>query len=452
MLANGERQVAPDLSGIRRDHVARYEWAAAMGWGTAVDVGCGIGYGASILADAGAETFAFDRDADALDYARAHYAAGPGRRLSYVRADADDQGFCASFRRDVAVAFEVIEHLADPWPMLRGLREGCRVLLASVPNESVFPFRNHKFHHRHYTREAFEALLNECGWFVTQWWGQAGPESEVARDVEGRTLIAVCAPRPQAQQGPRPAARPVPDHVALIGLGRSRSLFFDLACSLGGAAAWCDEVWGINMIGGVARCDRVFHMDDVAVQEARAAADPDGNIAGMLKWLKTHPGPVYTSVVRDGYPGLVAFPLEDVLNAKLDSNGGAPYFNTTTAYAVAYAIHIGVKRLSLFGVDYTVPAGAASPAHHKLERGRACVEFWLGVAAARGMEITIAETSSVLDACEPPEGRLYGYDGVDVRLGRAGGRLTVTMTPKALPTADEIDKRYAHLRAAAAQG
>jgi hypothetical protein len=29
-------------------------------------------------------------------------------------------------------------------------------------------------------------------------------------------------------------------------------------------------------------CDRVFHMDDIAVQEIRAAANPDGNIAAML--------------------------------------------------------------------------------------------------------------------------------------------------------------------------
>lgn len=234
----------------------------------------------------------------------------------------------------------------------------------------------------------------------------------------------------------------VPAHVAIVGLGPSCSMFFELTRRLGGISAWCDEVWGINAIGDVLRCDRIFHMDDVRIQEARAAEKPEGNIAAMLKWLKAHPGPVYTSVVRDGYPGLVAFPLEAVLNAKHDSNGGAPYFNSTAAYAIAYAIHIGVKQISLFGLDYTLPN-----AHHG-EQGRACCEFWLGIAAARGIEITIPDSSTLMDACAPPAERLYGYDCVEVRLvDQPDGSVKVTMTERAtIPTAAEIEARYDHTK------
>lgn len=233
-----------------------------------------------------------------------------------------------------------------------------------------------------------------------------------------------------------------PAHVAIVGLGPSCVTFFELTRRLGGMSAWCDEVWGINAIGDVLRCDRVFHMDDVRIQEARATAKPDGNIAAMLKWLKTHPGPIYTSVVREGYPGLVAFPLQEVLNAKHDSNGGAPYFNSTAAYAIAYAIHIGVKQISLFGLDYTMPN-----AHHA-EQGRACCEFWLGIAAARGIEITVPETSTLMDGCARPEHRLYGYDCVDVRLvDRQDGSVDVVMTEREkVPTAEEIEARYDHNR------
>jgi hypothetical protein len=233
-----------------------------------------------------------------------------------------------------------------------------------------------------------------------------------------------------------------PAHVAIIGLGPSCTTFFELTRRLGGVSAWCDEVWGINSIGDVLRCDRVFHMDDLRVQEARAAARPDSNIAAMVKWLKTHPGPVYTSVVREGYPGLVAFPLQDVLNAKHDSNGGAPYFNSTAAYAIAFAIHIGVKKISLFGLDYT-----RANAHHG-EQGRACCEFWLGIAAARGIEILLPDTTALMDACEPPERRLYGYDCADVRLqDRADGGVDVVITDRGtVPTAEEIEARYDHER------
>ena len=232
----------------------------------------------------------------------------------------------------------------------------------------------------------------------------------------------------------------VPDHVTIVGLGPSCATFFELTRRLGGVSAYCNEVWGINAMGDVLRCDRVFHMDDLRVQEARAAANPESNIAAMVAWLKKHPGPVYTSVVRDGYPGLVAFPLEAVLNRSGDRNGGAPYFNSTTAYAVAFAIHIGVSRISLFGIDYTL-----ANSHHA-EQGRACVEFWLGIAAARGIQITIPETSSLMDACATDSDRLYGYDGVDVHLlDQEDGSVKVEMTERAtLPTAAEIEARYDH--------
>jgi hypothetical protein len=236
-----------------------------------------------------------------------------------------------------------------------------------------------------------------------------------------------------------PADNP-PAHIAIVGLGPSCATFFELTRRLGGSSAYCDEVWGINAIGDVLRCHRVFHMDDVRVQELRAAAKPDTNIAAMLRWLKKHPGPVYTSIIREGYPGLVAFPLQDVLNRGLDSNGGAPYFNSTAAYAIAFAIFIGVKRISLFGLDYTL-----ANSHHS-EQGRACCEFWLGIAAARGIEITIPDTSSLLDACAPADQRVYGYDCVDVHLkDQDDGSVKVEFTEKEKqPTAEDIEARYDH--------
>lgn len=248
-----------------------------------------------------------------------------------------------------------------------------------------------------------------------------------------------------ANDASTPAARSpgsVPSHVAIVGLGPSCVTFFELTRRLGGVSAYCDEVWGINALGDVLACDRVFHMDDVKVQEARAAAKPDGNIAAMLRWLKTHPGPVYTSRVRPGYRGLVAFPLEAVLSAGYDGHGGAPYFNSTAAYAVAFAIHIGVKRVSLFGLDYTLPNA------HDAEKGRACVEFWLGAAAARGIEISVPPSTSLLDACAPAAERLYGYDCVDVEIAeRAAGGLRVTFTERPEPVdAAAIERRYDHRR------
>lgn len=444
MLANGERQVAPELSGIRRDHVARYEFAAGQlaPGSRVIDLACGVGYGAAVLADAGHTVVALDRSVEAIEYAKAHYNSRA--RVSHEVADVSKIAFRAE--HDAAVCFETIEHLEDPLPMLRELNRVAPLLIASVPNEQVFPHEGRiKFHFRHYTRGQFRALLEQAGYRVTAWWGQAGRTSEVEPDIEGRTLIAVAQRAdatgvvivpPQVVQADMP---PVPDHVAIVGLGPSGMQFFELIRGLGGKSAYCDEVWGINAIGDTFRCDRIFHMDDVRVQEARAAARPGSNIAAMLKWLRTHPGPVYTSVVREGYPGLVAFPLEDVLNRKHDSNGSAPYFNSTAAYAIAYAVHIGVKRISLFGLDFTYPN------RHHAERGRACCEFWLGVAAARGIEITVPDGTSMMDACEPERTRLYGYDCVDVFLhNQDDGTVRVEMTEREAPGADEVERAYDH--------
>lgn len=436
-LHSGERQVAPGLSGIRRDHVARYEFARSLipGGSAVIDVACGVGYGSALLADAGHAVTAYDRSPDAIGYALEHYRR---ENVTYRTSDVSDGVEFPS--ADVAVSFETIEHLADPRPMLRALCSAAPMLIASVPNEAVFPYRGQLFHHRHYTKPAFARLLDETGWQVTGWFGQAGPESEVEADIQGRTLIAVCRRKPD---GARVSVdEDAPGHVAIVGLGPSFAVLPEMSRRLGGISAYCDEVWGINAVGDVLRCDRVFHMDDVRIQELRAEARPGGNIAAMLRWMRVHPGPIYTSVVRPGYPGLVPFPLEEVLNAGHDSNGGAPYFNNTAAYAIAFAVHIGVKRVSLFGIDFTRPNA------HEAEQGRACCEFWLGIAAARGIEITVPEQSTLMDACAPEAERLYGYDCVDVTFREGDdGRLKVMMAERAeIPTAAEIERRYDHTR------
>ncbi len=432
-LVSGERQVAPTADGIRRDHVARYQWALGhlAPKSKVLDMACGVGYGSDILASAGHIVVGVDNNREAISYAREHYADNGAMFKQLDAKDIQLKGF------DAVICFETIEHIEDPRSLLRAFRKAAPKLISSVPNESVFPFRNYKFHFRHYHRHEFADLLEACGWAPTSWHGQAGSESEVEADIEGRTLIAI------SEHGAF-SGKDAPAHVAIVGLGPSAAIFSELTKRLGGNSAYCDEVWGLNAIGDVLACDRIFHMDDMRIQEARAELRPDSNIARMVQWLKKHPGPVYTSIVRDGYPGMTAFPLEDVLNGGYDSNGGAPYFNSTAAYAIAYAVHIGVKRISLFGIDYTF-ANA-----HQAEQGRACCEFWLGIAAARGIEITIPEQSTLMDACAPARERLYGYDCVDIAFSERGdGGLAVTMTERDradIPTAEEIERRYDHKR------
>ena len=225
-----------------------------------------------------------------------------------------------------------------------------------------------------------------------------------------------------------------PGHVVILALGPTLEDYIDRVKRLGSRKRFADEVWGINAVGDIVQCDRVFHMDDVRVQEIRAAEFPDGNIAAMLGWLRTHKGPVYTSIPREGYPGLVAYPLQDVVNSTKHA-----YFNSTVAYAVALAIHEGAREISLFGVDFTYPN------RHHAEKGRACVEFWLGIASERGIEIGLPERTSLLDMIEPDAEKFYGFDLAEVAIEGPIGGSTVTLKPRETePTAAEIEARYDH--------
>lgn len=224
--------------------------------------------------------------------------------------------------------------------------------------------------------------------------------------------------------------------MAIVGLGPSLSAYVDLCRRLGGRRRVADETWVINALGDTLAHDRVFHMDDVRIQEIRAAARPDSNIAAMLRWMRAHPGPIFTSRPHPDYPGLQAFPLADVVE-----DLGDAYFNSTVAYAVGYAIHLKVESISLYGVDYTYPNS------HHAEKGRACVEYWLGVAVQRGIAVYVAESSSLMDMVE---GRpLYGFGAMgslDVALSRdEAGHVQVQVTERpALPTAEEIEAAYDH--------
>lgn len=433
MLNNGERQVAPSVDGIRRDHVARYEWAASQlpPGSRVLDLACGVGYGAWILAQAGHHVVAMDKSHEAISYAREHYLH-PNISFCYCDAE-EDLEFHGC---DAVVCFETLEHLKEPLLLLKKFHAAAPILLASVPNEEVFPYQNIKFHHRHYTREQFKTLLGEAGFLPIAMFGQAGPHSEVEAGCNGRTVIAYCQRKPEGsvQEIETPKAS-APQHVVILGLGPSLESYLDHVKRLGSRHAFADEVWAINALGDIVQCDRIFHMDDVRIQEQRAKLLPDSNIAQMVRWLKKHPGPIYTSRAHPDYPGLVEFPLQEVLN-----DGGFAYFNSTAAYAIAYAMHIGVKQISLFGLDYTLPNA------HNGEKGRACCEFWLGLAAARGILINISEKSSMMDACEPDDQKLYGYDCVDVTItDDADGRAQVAFKEKAsIPTAEEIERRYDH--------
>jgi glycosyltransferase involved in cell wall biosynthesis/SAM-dependent methyltransferase len=91
-----------------QEHLARYLFASQICRGKRVlDVGCGVGYGAHLLASRGAaQVTAFDISEAAVQHALEYYSHP---KIEYLVASAED--FSISGRYDVVTCFELIEHL-----------------------------------------------------------------------------------------------------------------------------------------------------------------------------------------------------------------------------------------------------------------------------------------------------------------------------------------------------
>jgi SAM-dependent methyltransferase len=204
---------------LLNEHMARYTFATRLARGKRVlDAGCGAGYGSAELARAAERVVGVDRAPDAIEFARAHYAAA---NLTFEEASCEALPYAqGSF--ELVVAFEVIEHLVD-W---RGfLREARRVLVpsgqlvVSTPNklyytESRGPDGANPFHVHEFDFEEFRAELtavfphvslfleNHVEGFTFQP-HEPGSTAEVRVDAgepapdESHFFVAVCANRQQ---------------------------------------------------------------------------------------------------------------------------------------------------------------------------------------------------------------------------------------------------------------
>src|SRR5687767_5651358 len=125
---------------IHYEHLQRYEWARHLVRGKRVlDLGCGEGYGAFLLARDAREVVGVDIDADTIVHARNRYGS-LRRKLTFIEGaltevPADQRTF------DVVVCFEALEHITEHDRMFaevrRVLAEG-GVLVVSTPNRRAY--------------------------------------------------------------------------------------------------------------------------------------------------------------------------------------------------------------------------------------------------------------------------------------------------------------------------
>lgn len=209
------------------------------------------------------------------------------------------------------------------------------------------------------------------------------------------------------------AKKEVPKVVSLVALGNSKKAFFTESMIIGCSKGVADEVWVINKMGVLIQHDMLFRMDDMRTSyPCNNKCYEGGNADGSKsihntydEFLKNHDKPIVTSTAYPEYPTAIEYPLEAVINTI-----GYSYFRTTPAYAAAFAIHIGVQQLRIYGCDFVYPNRYAA------EAGRANMEFILGIGMTMGMEVWVPPSTTLLDSNAPTKEKMYGYhDPIEVK-------------------------------------
>lgn len=160
-----------------------------------------------------------------------------------------------------------------------------------------------------------------------------------------------------------------PGKVCIYGAGMGRE------CAPLDDPEWV--VWGLNLVlpldrSGKVRADAWF---DIHQRMAQTHDD--------MRWISSCPVPIYVpDDLVDANPNCIRFPYEQIV-----SMFGPAYFTCTFAYQIALAIAEGFSEIGLFGVELRFGS----------ERERtvewACTSFWMGMAVARGVTITVPSGS-----------------------------------------------------------
>jgi SAM-dependent methyltransferase len=188
----GERYVPGVKGEIWIEHWHRYHFARRWAAGrSVVDVACGEGYGAALLAGDAARVLGVDVSDHAIAHAKKRYAGLANLRFERASCTALP---LADASVDVAVSFETLEHIAEQEAFLDELARVLRpdgTLVLSCPNRIEYRdkrgFEN-PFHVKELCREELAALLAPR-FPSSAWYGQR------------QTFFSVIAPEERARAG-----------------------------------------------------------------------------------------------------------------------------------------------------------------------------------------------------------------------------------------------------------
>ena len=220
MNFTGERFI-PGEGGfqIAYEHLHRYFFALRWAENNAVlDLACGNGYGAALLASRARHVWALDIDKETIEEACRNW---PAQNLSFLQGNATQLPFqTASI--DLVVAMEILEHLEEQERLVQEISRVCSpngVALISTPNKAEYSdSRNYQnpFHKRELYLAEFTGILKQhfpfveiagqqirAGSLITcrssasscEVFEEAAPGAE-GKAIEPMYYLALCSPDP----------------------------------------------------------------------------------------------------------------------------------------------------------------------------------------------------------------------------------------------------------------
>lgn len=160
-IVSAERTPADDAAErpIRERQMAAYHRSLAYVEGRHIlEVGCGEGIGASLLARKAVSVVAVDYSEEALQIARRKYGAG---NIKFTLMKVPPVNF-ADMSFDAVVCLQMIEHLENPETLVaeikRVLRDDALALFATVNKEATIS--DNPYHLREFSADDFRRLLN----------------------------------------------------------------------------------------------------------------------------------------------------------------------------------------------------------------------------------------------------------------------------------------------------
>lgn len=180
------------------------------------------------------------------------------------------------------------------------------------------------------------------------------------------------------------------------------------------------ESFGLQYTWKSHELTRAFIMDD----EQWIVSKNNTLGRNIIQEVNSYDFPVYVSKPWASLERWVEYPLEHVISGvpnlrhralKKTEQGEewteiqGKYFLNSFCYMLALAIFEGFERIEMYGIDMANLNGRLAPTE-TWEDERSCVNFWVGVAVGRGIEVVVSKDSRITKPISPESPVLYGYE------------------------------------------